>query len=278
MSTGPKQKWWPVAAGLALVAAAAGCQPAGQGIRNLVLTGSAVMAPMVREMGGRFEARHPGVRVDVQGGGSDRGATDTLAGLADVGMVARPLRPEEARLHVFVLARDGLALIVHRSNPVTSLTPEQVARIYTRAVTNWKELGGNDLPITLINQGADSGAQQMFLAYFKLRGTSLPSDLVVGDGSEGVRAVAARPGAIAYVAAGRAAAAAAAGSPVRLLPCAGVAPTPENIRAGTYPLSRPLALVTRDPPQGLAKDFIDFARSDEVRDLIAKFHFVTPGP
>ena len=283
MNTSPKRRRgnvaaWPVAAGLALVAAAAGCQPAGQGTRNLVLTGSATMAPMVQEIGRRFEARHPGVRVDVQGGGSDRGAGDTHAGLADVGMVARPLRPEETRLHAFVIARDGLALIVHRSNPVPSLTPEQVARIYTRAVTNWKEVGGNDAPITLVNQGAGSAALQIFLSYFKLRTPALPTDVIVGDGGEGVQAVAGRPGAIAYVAVGRAASDAAAGAPIRLLPCAGVAATPENIRAGSYPLSRPLTLVTREPPQGLAKDFIEFARSDEVRDLIAKYHHVPPAP
>jgi phosphate transport system substrate-binding protein len=269
---------WRIAAGLALAAATAGCQPVGQSTHNLVLTGSATMAPMVQEIGRRFEARHPGVRVDVQDGGSDRGAADTRAGLADVGMVARPLRPEETRLHAFVIARDGLVLIVHRSNPVTSLTPEEVARIYTHAVTNWKEVGGNDAPIILVNQRADRAALQMFLSYFKLPATPLPTDVVVGDGGEGVRAVADRPGAIAYVALGRAASDAAAGSPIRLLPCAGVAATPENIRAGTYPLSRPLALVTREPPQGLAKDFIDFARSDEFRDLLGKYHHVPPAP
>jgi phosphate transport system substrate-binding protein len=281
MNTNPKRQCgnlaaWPVAAWLALVGATVGCQPAGLGTRNLVLTGSDIMAPLIGEIGRRFEARHPGVRVDVQGVGSERGASDTRTGLADVGMIARPLRPEETRLHAFLIARDGLAFIVHRSNPVPSLTPEQVARIYTRAVTNWKEVGGSDIPITLVQQGPDSAALQLFLVYFKFQPTPLPSDVVVGDDGAGIQALAHRPGAIAYAAVSRAVSA--AESPVRLLPCAGVTATRENIRDGLYPLSVPLTLVTRDPPRGLARDFIDFARSDEVRDAIATYHLVPPAP
>jgi phosphate transport system substrate-binding protein len=277
MNTSPKHRprgvaAWPVAAGLAFVAVTAGCQPAGQGTRNLVLTGSAVMAPMLQEIGRRFEAGHPGVRVDVQDGGSDRGVTDTRAGLADIGMVARPLRPEENRLHAFAIARDGLAVLVHRGNLVPALTPDQVAGIYTRAITNWKEVGGNDVPITPVNQVADSAAAQLFLTYFKIRTTPLPSDLVVGNGGEAIRAVAKRPGAIGYTGVGRATAD--PDSPIRLLPLAGVPATLETIRAGKYPLSYPLNLVTREPPQGLTKEFLDFARSAEGREVIARFHHV----
>ena len=81
------------------------------------------------------------------------------------------------------------------------------------------------------------------------------------------------PGGIAYASVGPAAAAVAAGSPVRLLPWAGVAATPGNVANGSYSLVRPLQLVTRQPPDGLVREFIDFARSDAVRDVIEQHHY-----
>src|SRR5947209_20537255 len=99
-------------------------------------------------------------------------------------------------------------------------------------------------------------------------------DQFATDSEQEVQAVASQPPPLAYASAGQAQAAAAAGAPVRLLPWAGVAPTPEHVRDGSYPLTRPLNLLTRDPPHGPARDFIDFARSAEVHDVIQKHHLV----
>src|SRR5262249_36343439 len=89
-----------------------------------------------------------------------------------------------------------------------------------------------------------------------------------------LQAVGSTPGAVAAVLLGPAEAALAAGVPVRLVPLGGVAPTPENVRTGTYPLARPLSLVTRDPPSGSVQAFLDFARSDQVQDLLRKYSVV----
>lgn len=268
--------WW-VGVGL-MLASGSGCRPTGENVRNLVLDGSNPMTPLVREMGRRFEADHPGVRIDVQNGGSDRGLDDTRKGLADVGMVARALRPEEVGLYATVIARDGLALLVHKDNPVASLTDEQVTRVFNRAITNWKQLGGKDAPITLVSRPDGTAALTVFLDHFKLKPTQVRADQVAATAEQAVRAVAAYPRAVAIVSIGPAEAAIKDGAAVRLLPLGGVAATLANVRNGTYPLIRPLILVTREAPKGLPQEFIDFARSSAVRDLVEKYHFVPPTP
>jgi phosphate transport system substrate-binding protein len=273
--------WWLAVPGLVL--AGAGCQSAAPAAsRNVVLTGSAVMAPLVRDLGRRFEAAHPGVRVDVQAVGTERGLADTRQGLADVGMAARALRPDETHLHAFPIARDGIGFLVHRTNPVPSLTDDQVVRVYTRAVGTWKQVGGPDQPITVISQGENRqgeprSALAFFLGHFKLKPGQVRADVLINDTDQGVKAVAQRPAGIAYVSVGPAAAAVAAGEPVRLLPWAGVAAAPANVANGSYALVRPFQLVTRQPPDGLVREFIDFARSDAVRDLIEQHHQAPPG-
>jgi phosphate transport system substrate-binding protein len=242
-------------------------------VRNLVLTGSGGMAPMMLEMGKRFEAAHPDVRVDVQSGGSTRGVTDARQGLADVGMVARDLKPDETSLHATPIARDGVCIIVHGTNTVKTLTDDQIVRMYTRSVANWKQVGGPDLPITLVHMEDGRALLELFLDYFKLKSTQVRADALVKDSEQAIQAVIGRPGAIAYVSCGQIEAAGPS-IPIRVLPFGGKMPTTDAVRDGTYPLSRPLNLVTRDTSDGLAKEFIDFARSNTVTDLIQKYHFV----
>jgi phosphate transport system substrate-binding protein len=114
---------------------------------QLVLTGSSTVAPLVGEIAKQFEALHPGVRVDVQSGGSSRGVADARRGLADIGMVSRDLKPEEQDLTALTIARDGVSVILHRDNPVVALSDEQIVAIYKGDITNWSEVGGNDAPI-----------------------------------------------------------------------------------------------------------------------------------
>jgi len=250
-----------------------GCQPAEQRVRNLVLTGSTIMTPLLRDIGKRFESNHAGVRVDIQAGGSSRGISDVRQGLADIGMVARALKPDEAMLHATPIARDAACIIVNRANPVKALSDDQIVLIYTRSISNWKEVGGPDLPIVLVHMTEGRALLDLFLDHFKLRSTQIRADALIQDSEQGLQAVASRPGAIAYVSCSRMEAMG-ENRLVRCLPSEGILPTAENIRDGTYPLSRPLQLVTREPPKELVAEFIDFAHSHAVYDLIRKHHFI----
>ena len=105
------------------------CSKSNNGIEKLVLTGSSTVAPLAAEIGKRFESLHPGVRVNVQTGGSSRGIADARQGLNDIGTVSRPLKTKEHDLRAFTIARDGICLIVHESNPMKGLSDRQVVGI-----------------------------------------------------------------------------------------------------------------------------------------------------
>ncbi|MEX2491561.1 MAG: phosphate ABC transporter substrate-binding protein [Nitrospirales bacterium] len=241
---------------------------------KLVITGSSTMAPLVAEIGKRFEQRHPGSRVDVQTGGSSRGVADTRNGLADIGMVSRALKPQEQHLHGSVIARDGITIILHSRNPIQELTDEQIRSIFTGALTNWGQVGGPDAPITVVNKAAGRSTLELFLHYFSLSNRDVHPHVIIGDNEQGIKTVAGNPHAIGYVSIGTAQYDATHGIPIRLLPLQHIPATIETVREGTFPLSRPLTLVTRSLPTGLSKTFIDFARSSQVNDLILKQYFV----
>lgn len=260
---------------LAVILASAGCRPASssQRVGRLVITGSSTVAPLVAEIGKRFEASS-GVRVDVQTGGSSRGLADARRGLADLGMVSRALKPGEDDLESFAIARDGICLIVHRDNPLTELADQEVVEVFTGRLRNWRSLGGADTTITVVNKAEGRSTLELFLAHFALDSAEVRASVVIGDNEQGIKTVAGNPGAIGYVSIGAAEHARGRGVPIRLLPMGGIAATKENLRNGSFPLARPLVLVTDGAPTDLARRFIEFARSPAVHDLVRELSLV----
>lgn len=241
---------------------------------KLVITGSSTVAPLAAEIGKRFESLHPDVRVDVQTGGSSRGIADARQGLADIGMASRALKPEESDLFGFAIARDGVAVILHAANPVQTLTADQVVAIYTGRITRWSEVGGTDAPITVVNKAEGRSTLELFLHYFKLESPAVKAHVVIGDNEQGIKTVAGNPDAIGYVSVGAAEYSATHGAPVKLLPMKGVTASIATVKDGSFPLSRPLNLVTKSEPAGLVKAYIDYARSPAVHDLVEQLYFV----
>jgi phosphate transport system substrate-binding protein len=241
---------------------------------KLVITGASTLAPLISEIGKRFESLYPTVRIDVQSGGSSRGVTDARQGLADIGMVSRAMKEDERDLSSFPVARDGVCPILHQENPVQALTDEQVVAIYTGKITNWKAVGGTDAPITVVNKAEGRSTLEVFLHYFKLKNVDVKAQVVVGDNEQGVKTVAGNRNAIGYVSIGTAEYDATHGVPIKLLPIGGIAASTESVRKGTFPLSRPLHLVTQTTPSSLAKAFIEYAQSKAVHDLIKQQYFV----
>ena len=272
------------AAPIALSMAVLMCIPVSAGAQGiatdqltgkLVITGSSTIAPLIAEIGKRFESLNPKVRVDVQTGGSSRGITDAKQGLADIGMSSRLLKDEEkADLVTYILARDGVCFLVHKSNPIEALTDQQIVDIFTGKITNWKQVGGRDAAVTVINRADGRSELELFSHYFKVKPMDIKAHLIAGDNEQGIKTLAGNPHAIIYMSVGTSEYDAAQGIPIKLLPLGGVTASTANVRNETFPFARPLVLVAKPNPKPLTKEFVDFALSPKVHDLIEELSFV----
>ena len=206
--------------------------------------------------------RNPGYSIAVQGGGSAVGIQAALSGAAQIGMADLVELPEEARaLHAVVVARDGIALVVHPSNRVKGLSTEQVRDIFSGKIRDWKGLGGPDAPITVVSREAGSGTRSSFEQI--VSNVRLSSDAIIQDSNGTIReTVATNPNAIGYLSFG------VVNEKVRPLALDGVSPTIELVSAGRYRLVRPIYLLTRGQPVAAAGRFIDFVLSPEGQKIV----------
>lgn len=281
---------WRVCALNLLSVVLVGC-PSGQ-YEKLRLSGSSTVAPLLMEIGKRFEQENPGIRVDVQSGGSTRGVNDTLNGLVDIGMASRALKPSETGLLTYTVARDGIAILLHKDNPIAALSRTQIVDIYTGRTKNWQAFGGPDQPIVVINKAEGRSTLELFLDYYHLSSTDIKPHIVIGDNQQALKIVAGNPWAIAYVSIGAAAYEAGHGAPLKLLAVDGVAANLENVASGRFPITRPLNLLSlaernaersvdnntdknsTATPAALSQRFIQYAQSAAVADLVQQQYFV----
>jgi len=242
---------------------------------RLVLTGSSTVAPLALEMAKRFEKTHPGVRIDVQTGGSSRGVADARAGRADIGMASRALKQSESDLLSYTIALDGITIILNKGNPIKTLSNDQLRDIYTGKTKNWNQVGGRDTRITVVNKAEGRSTLELFLHHLALKNSDIKASVIIGDNQQGIKTVSGNPGAIGYVSVGAAEFEAGYGTSIKLLPMGGVDATVEAIKLRRFPLSRPLNFITKQKPQGMIEKFILFAQSTLVNDLIEEQYFVS---
>jgi phosphate transport system substrate-binding protein len=241
---------------------------------KLTVTGSSTVAPLVLEIGKAFEKRHPRVRIDVQTGGSSRGIADARSGLSDIGMASRALTASEADLVGTPIARDGICLIAHKSNTISDLDDAKVVELFTGRITDWSAVGGKAGRVTVVNKAEGRSTLELFLQHYKLKPSDVKASVIIGDNAQGVKTVVANPGAIGYVSIGSAEFEVEQGTAIKLISMAGIKPSSAAVRDGTFPLSRPLTLITKSAPAGLVAAFLDFARSSAVHDLVKEQFFV----
>lgn len=255
----------------------AACRDAGaaaHGLHGTVNTeGSTSMADLMAALQEGFREKEPGVTVNFSGTGSGAGIEAALSGACDIGLSSRELRDSEVRKGArdHLAALDGIALVVHAANPVTSLSMEQLADIFTGKITNWKDLGGPDAPIAPYGREAGSGTRS---AFEELTGTAGRCAYRSEYGSTGdvIGNVSANPNAIGYVSL------ASVRGGVAVVAVDGVTCTEKTVQDGTYPIRRPFLLVTgQDAPLGeAAQAFLDYALSPEVADYIARAGAIAP--
>ena len=259
---------------VALSATAQGADLAPAAPARLLISGSTTMAPMVSEMARRFELLYPGTSVEVHSVGSGRGISNLRAGTSSIGMVSRALLDSERELFAFPIARDGVALIVHRDNPVKGLSAQQVLAIITGKTTNWKTVGGRNAAVTLIWRAQGQGTTELLAEHLNFSHEQVSSQVTIVELEALINEVESHPNAITPLSVAQAERGTQAGARIKLLAFDGVPASRKTIGNGSYPLSRPLSLVTQHLPEGAEKRFIDFALSAHVADLLAKYDFV----
>ncbi|MEO5347091.1 MAG: phosphate ABC transporter substrate-binding protein [Magnetococcus sp. YQC-9] len=240
--------------------------PAGK--KRLLIVGSTTTAPMIEKMADLYVRQNPDVEIVVETGGSGRAVKDILAGQADIGMVSRFLSPEEKALFVIPLARDGVALVVHKSNPVRALSKTQARDIFTGRITHWKALGGTAQAIEVQGRVKGQGAFEILNHYLDLKPEELKVSKSILRNEDVVTGVTSTPNAVGVLSVGLTIDALEHGVPLKALILDGITPMPDSIRNGSWPMSRPLVLVTRSVPTGLAQEFIQFTLSPAVRPII----------
>ena len=251
-----------LAGGAAILAlTVAGC---GGHRTNITLAGSTAFQPFAEKLAEHYMATHPGVNITVQGGGSAVGIQAALSGAAQIGMADLVTLPPEAKaLTSIVVARDGIAVVIHPANPVANLTLAQIRDVFNGGIQNWKELGGKDAPITVVSREAGSGTRSSFEQI--VGNVKLAASALVQDSNGSIReTVAGDPRAIGYLSHGL------VNAKIKALTVDGMACTVETAANGKYPLVRPVFLLTKGAPQGKTRAFIDFVLSDAGQAQIRK--------
>ena len=236
----------------------------GRSQTDLTLAGSTSIQPFADKWAEVFMEKHPGLGVNVQGGGSSAGIQACKSGACQIGMSSRELKGDEKDLVEVVVARDGLAVIVHPSNPVRGAKVAEVKQIFAGDLQNWKFLGGPDRAITVVTREEGSGTRGAFQELVMGK-TRIYRGAITEDSNGTVREIVAHdPHSIGFISLGL------VNEQVRALDLDGAVANEENILNGRYKLVRPFLFVSRGEPTGLAKEFVDFVLSTEGQALVKK--------
>lgn len=248
-----------------LAAASAALQPFLGLEGTLAIAGGTAHIPVMQAAQKRIMTVNPKVVITIAGGGSGQGIQQVSAGLVQIGNTGRALSAEEQRaggLQTFPFAVDGVAVVVHGGNPVAGLSTQQVRDVFAGRVTNWQQVGGNDLAIHCFTREQGSGTRSTFWEELLAKGEILAGANVVDSNGSMKTAIANDPGAIGYLSIGH------VDQALRPLAIDGVPPTQANAASGAYQVTRRLYMNTKGEPQGLTKAFVDYLFSDEGQELV----------
>ncbi|MCI7608263.1 MAG: phosphate ABC transporter substrate-binding protein [Enterocloster clostridioformis] len=230
------------------------------------MVGSTSMEKFANALSESFMEKYPNVTVTAEFVGSGAGIEAVSNGTADIGNSSRNLKDEEKAGGVAenIVAIDGIAVVVDGANTVEDLTKQQLSDIYEGKITNWKDAGGNDAPIVVIGRESGSGTRSAFEELLKLEDMCKYSNELDSTGAVMAK-VASTPGAIGYVSLD------VLDDTVKAVKLEGAEPTEENIKAGSYFLSRPFVMATKgdiSEQNDLVKALFDYIYSDEGAEIV----------
>lgn len=232
---------------------------------SLDIAGGTAHIPVMKLAAQAIMERYPDIRITVAGGGSGVGVQKVGEGLVQIGNTGRALKDTEIAkygLVTFPFAIDGVAVAVNPANGVTGLTKAQVKDVFAGKVTNWKDLGGADAPISLYVREDGSGTRETFEERALDKGTSAPSANVVNSNGAMKTAIAQDKNAIGYVGIGH------LDESVKGVAVDGMVPSQEGAADGSYTVTRLLYMNTKGEPEGLTKLFVDYIYSEDGKGFI----------
>jgi phosphate transport system substrate-binding protein len=217
---------------------------------KIVIDGSTTVGPIAKAFAEYYMKQNPGVNITVSESGSGNGAKSLVNATCDVATMSRFMKPEEIKAATekdvvpvcHTIAADGIAIIVHPSNPVKGLTVAQVRDIYTGKITNWNEVGGPDARIVIISRDTNSGTYESFETLVMNKQKMAASVEYVGSNGAIRQKVQSTAGAIGYVGLGF------ADKTVKTLEVDKILPTKATVSSGRYPIARPLFMFTNGYP------------------------------
>ncbi len=239
-------------------------EAAGPAPYTIKLAGSTSVTPLMEKLAAKYMAAHPNISVNINGTGSSDGIKAANEGTSELGMSSRDLKTAEKGygLTELTIAVDGIAAIVHPSNPVSDLSLDQIQKIYTGVITNWKEVGGNDAAIAVVSREPGSGTRGAFEEIVKFQ-----DKLVLGatefDGTGGVKAeLSKNADAIGYISLGS------VDGSVKPLKVGGVDASTANVVNGGFKIARPfLVLYRAEKLSAEAAAFLDWIMTAEGQTI-----------
>jgi phosphate transport system substrate-binding protein len=244
---------------------------------KIVVDGSTTVGPIVKAFAEYYMGKHPEINITVSESGSGNGAKSLINAACDVASMSRPMKNSEMKAAQdagilpieHIVAMDGIALVVHPSNPIGKLTIEQIRGIYTGKIKNWKDLGGPDQAIVVISRDTNSGTYETFETLVMNKEKMGEKAEYVGSGGAIRQRVMSTPAAIGYVGL-------AFLEGVKAVTVNGVEVNAETVGTAKYPVSRPLYLYTNGRPKAGTPlhDFVTLSATAEGKTIVEDTGFV----
>ena len=238
---------------------------------SITIAGSTSVQPLSEELAKAFMEKNTGVTVNVQGGGSSAGVKAANEGAAQIGASSRDLKESEKGLGLteHKIALDGIAVVVNPKNQVTELTLDQVKKIFSGEISNWKEVGGKDSTINVITREEGSGTRGAF-EEIVLGDAKMYSKAITQPSTGSIKTtVAGDENGIGYISLGS------LGEDVKGVKIDGVEPTIDNVKNNSFKISRPFLYLTKGQMNEATKAYVDFVMSEEGQKIVTESHFIT---
>lgn len=253
------------------------CSYQGEYRGEVKISGSTTMLPLVKRLTDEYNKRHSGTRFIVSGGGTEVGIEELISGKADIATASRNLEAEEARKlaeyygsvgYYYLIAKDAVCIYVNKNNKINNISADKLREILTCWISNWKQIGGEDLEIKIAARPETSGTTSFLKEHLLIKGDFCDNTEYLNSNNEVLDFVSENENSIGY-------GGFAFSDSVKVLKINGIIPGENSIRNDTYPLTRYLHFFTSESPEGPVKEFIDWVLSSGGQKVISDMGYIS---